>query len=220
MLGLPTGLTLFLIETSYMEPSCANISIRPRLEGVSDLASFDSSTFIYASSNGTFRGANTTQATEPTWPIGLDVFISLSWLNLSDISQLGHLRYFPYPLFLQNLADTQASTGTLFFQNVGLLFVQGPWTFSDENSVAFCEMEQVYVESQVPCNQGPNSTRNCSVVAQRPPQRSHAPPQSPLYHSLKSSTSYRADSPGHSESAPMVGAQTLQSFTLTTLRQT
>jgi hypothetical protein len=182
--GIQTGMTDFSIESGYMELNCGSIV---QMSVFIDLQPFEYDTLnnvTYSLSNGTYHGSNSSATTlssntsTATWSLGLDTFISpafnrsLSTNPSSKSCQPGDNGYIASPCYLRGLSDGQASSGTLLFQSLALL--------SDPNTppsiqAAFCQVQQIYVESNITCTQSDNAQMDCHVVAQRNSERDRAP---------------------------------------------
>lgn len=182
--GVQIGSTDLSIESSYMELNCgATVQMSTFL----DLQPFqyDSVTnFAYSISNGTYRGTNTSatplssDTSTATWSLGLDTFVSpefnrsLSTNSSSKSCQPGDISYIASPCYLRGLSGSQASTGTLLFQSLDVP--------SDPNSprsvqAAFCQIQQIYVQSNITCSQSNGTRRKCKVITQRNSEGRHAP---------------------------------------------
>lgn len=110
--------------------------------------------FNVTSGNGTFLGPNTTieqDGLSPDWQVAMNQFVN------------DQLYFFGYPEQLVNLTDADLPQATFLFQT------RGPW-------VARCNINQVYLESNVSCKSVPGSQiPACSVSAQRKSPERHAP---------------------------------------------
>jgi hypothetical protein len=179
--AVQVGSTEFTMESSYMELSCGNMG---EMSTFNVLQPFDqdADNVTYSSSNGTYHGYNTSNTTfssntsTATWSLGMETFISpefnksLSLNSSSKSCQPGDHSYIASPCYLRGLTDSQP--GTLLFQSLDLPFDpnSGPPTIR----AAYCQAQQIYVESNITCDQS-STTRDCRVVAQRNSERSHAP---------------------------------------------
>ena len=182
--GIQTGKTDFSMESSYMELNCGSIV---GMNTFIDLQPFEYDSLTnatYLLSNGTYHGSNTSATTlssntsTATWSLGLDTFISpqfnrsLSTNSSSKSCQPGDNGYIASPCYLRGLSDSQASSGTLLFQS---LDVSSDTNSSPTIRAAFCQVQQIYVESNITCTQSVNAQTDCHVVAQRNSERHRAP---------------------------------------------
>ncbi|KIW29867.1 uncharacterized protein PV07_05653 [Cladophialophora immunda] len=111
--------------------------------------------FNVTSGNGTFLGPNTTVNSEdaiyPFWQVAMNQFVSDDYY------------FYGYPEELVNVTDVNLPQATFLFQT------RGPW-------VAKCQINQIYLESNVSCQSVPDSGLPvCAVTAQRNSPNKHAP---------------------------------------------
>ncbi|OAP61624.1 hypothetical protein AYL99_03827 [Fonsecaea erecta] len=111
--------------------------------------------FNVTAGNGTFLGPNTTVNSEdaiyPFWQVAMNQFVSDDYY------------FYGYPEELVNLTDVNLPQATFLFQT------RGPW-------VAKCQINQIYIESNVSCQSAPDSELPaCAVTAQRNSPKKHAP---------------------------------------------
>ncbi|KIW79931.1 hypothetical protein Z517_06546 [Fonsecaea pedrosoi CBS 271.37] len=111
--------------------------------------------FNVTSGNGTFLGPNTTVDSDtgiyPFWQVAMNQFVS------DDVY------FYGYPEQLVNLTNVDIPQATFLFQT------RGPW-------VSKCQINQVYLESNVSCQSVPESQLPvCAVTAQRKSPKKHAP---------------------------------------------
>jgi len=179
--ALQVGSTDFTMESSYMELSCGNMGVMSSFNGLQPFDQ-DADNVTYSSSNGTYHGYNTSNTTfssntsTATWSLGMETFISpefnksLSTNSSSKHCQPGDHSYIASPCYFRGLVDSQP--GTLLFQSLDLPFDpnSGPPTIH----TAYCQVQQIYVESNITCDRS-STTRDCRVVAQRNSERTHAP---------------------------------------------
>jgi len=180
--------TTLLMESTYIELNCSDIGIGP-IQPLNTTAFLGQSILSYAASdgdvaaynalkNGTFQGYNaidpnasdTSDYVQASWSIALDVFVN--HMYNSSVAPYFDAPY-AYPGFFANDTNIEAHRGTLLFQNN---VVDDNWHYDPTNSThASCIVSQVYVESNVSCMASDISSANCSVVAQRPSTKPHAP---------------------------------------------
>ena len=136
----------FVIETTYMGLDCN----KPTGDKEITL-NFNSTTVA----NGTFLGSNATVASTgsgiyPFWQVAMNQFVSTYY-------------FYGYPEELVNATDADIPQATFLFQT------RGPW-------VARCAINQIYLESNVSCQEvSDSSLPMCSVQAQRKSPKKHAP---------------------------------------------
>ncbi|KIW90598.1 uncharacterized protein Z519_08381 [Cladophialophora bantiana CBS 173.52] len=110
--------------------------------------------FNVTSGNGTFLGPNTTVSSDaiyPFWQVAMNQFVSDDYY------------FYGYPEQLVNVIGANIPQATFLFQT------RGPW-------VAKCQINQIYLESNVSCQSVPDSELPvCSVTAQRNSPNKHAP---------------------------------------------
>ncbi|KAJ4326672.1 hypothetical protein N0V84_002898 [Fusarium piperis] len=187
------GNSSFSMQASYLELDCSKWQRSvwqpgqhiPQYSGYNitrfqDTFSWDNVTYR----NGTIYGAsrdsdNSTAATMlmTTWSFGVDRFVDPFWLNRSHLfdrlpwERVG-LGKFTRPLIFENETGIESKPANLYLEALmrpaGSSL--GPRTFV---VAAKCEIKQRYVESRVNCTR--TTRQNCTVVAQRPSHRRHAP---------------------------------------------
>lgn len=190
LVGIPiaasgTGETDLSVESSYINLNCGSPN---RLSGFMDLKPFfhdgNPKSSPFSVDNGTCRGIGSSVAssaynTSATWSICLDSFVSplfngnLSTDSSSKSCQPGSQGYIASPCSLRDLSPTDVRKGTLLFQSLQVSPNESP--ASSGVDAAFCQLSQVYVQSQVACTSTPNAPRSCRVIAQRNSQAHHAP---------------------------------------------
>ncbi|RDL39988.1 uncharacterized protein BP5553_04328 [Venustampulla echinocandica] len=190
LVGIPIaasgiGTTDLSIESSYINLNCGTPN---RMSGFMNLQPFyhdsNPNSSPYSVDNGTCRGIDSSVAssvynTTATWSIGLDSFVSphfngnLSTKSSSKSCQPGSQGYIASPCSLRNLSPAEVRRGTLLFQS--LQVAPDERSTSPRVDAAFCQLNQVYVESQVTCTTTATTPRVCRVVAQRNSQGHHAP---------------------------------------------
>ncbi|KAJ4197197.1 hypothetical protein NW767_009089 [Fusarium falciforme] len=107
-----------------------------------------------------------------TWSMAIDRFVDAYWLNnITDRKELWDLGFTP-AIFEQQKGVQVKPTNILFQAKFSLN------AYARRLGVhALCQAHQEYVESRVECSRRSSSARyECSVVAQRPSRRTHAPP--------------------------------------------
>ncbi|KIX92511.1 uncharacterized protein Z520_11831 [Fonsecaea multimorphosa CBS 102226] len=138
----------FVIETTYMNLDCD----KPQDQKEINI------NFNVTSGNGTFLGPNTTVSSVdgvggiyPVWQVAMNQFVSDDYY------------FYGYPEQLVNVTDANLPQATFLFQT------RGPW-------VAKCQINQVYLESNISCQSVPDSELPvCAVAAQRNSPNKHAP---------------------------------------------
>jgi hypothetical protein len=168
MLALPNGTTNFSLELSDMELTSQNITYGPKLI-FDPLIPYNGSyeaTDGYPN-NGSFHGINETdQTVHGTWSFGLNGFVSPMYGGFNA----PFVTYPPQtPASLINLTGAQIFPSTLLLQSYEVD------EYVLDSTKAYCEIEQVYVESNLTCKKDSSSSKSCSVYAQRPSQLRHAP---------------------------------------------
>ncbi|EXJ76599.1 uncharacterized protein A1O5_01107 [Cladophialophora psammophila CBS 110553] len=110
--------------------------------------------FNVTSGNGTFLGPNTTVSNDaiyPFWQVAMNQFVSDDYY------------FYGYPEQLVNVPGADIPQAIFLFQT------RGPW-------VAKCQINQIYLESNVSCQSVPDSELPvCSVTEQRNSPNKHAP---------------------------------------------
>lgn len=106
-----------------------------------------------ASTNGSFVGPNTTFSLDdgiyPSWQLAMDQFVSDAY-------------FYGYPQQLENYTVDEVKQATLLFQT--------------RNATSRCQIDQIYVESNISCIENRRTFRSdCAVSAQRESPRKHAP---------------------------------------------
>ncbi|KAM6526186.1 hypothetical protein FSOLCH5_002313 [Fusarium solani] len=132
--------------------------------------------------NGTIYGAPRQGADDlsvliTTWSFGVDRFVDSFWLKPLHLfdrlpwDRVG-LSKFTRPLIFENETGIESKPANLFVEAVirPAGSTLGPQTFK---VAAKCEIKQRYIESRVNCSR--TVRQNCTVVAQRPSRRRHAP---------------------------------------------
>lgn len=192
LIGIPiaetqiNSTTSFTMESSYMELACGNVMQMSNITVLQPFAYDITDNITYSSANGTFQGSNVSDSPSSsnmptaTWSLGLNSFTSSDFnkslsLNSSSRScQPGSESYTASPCYFRNFSEDQAFQGTLLFQSLNTPL--GSDSTAQSVQSAFCQVQQIYVESNITCNQSFNDGRDCQVVAQRNSQRTHAPP--------------------------------------------
>ncbi|KIX09675.1 uncharacterized protein Z518_00756 [Rhinocladiella mackenziei CBS 650.93] len=150
LVGVPVASLANRNASFVIETTYMNLDCdKPQNESLVDI------NFNVTSGNGTFLGPNTTSpddsAIYPSWQVAMNQFVSNS------------LYFYGYPELLVNVSDADIPQATFLFQT------RGPW-------VARCQINQIYVESNVTCEAVTDSQIPvCSVSAQRKSPKRHAP---------------------------------------------
>ncbi|KAH6684570.1 hypothetical protein B0J14DRAFT_465141, partial [Halenospora varia] len=186
---IPNGNSSFLLESSYLELHCSNITTNTSLEpfnstlldkllacGLGPEASNPCPKIQNGIFQGTFDPCGFGQV-KTTWALGLDTFIDESyWRTNKEVGVLYDL--FPRHNLDQTSdrsliqTDTRETQATLLFQSYNVLSQM--YTNPQINyTQAYCKVQRSYVESRVDCILDKTST-NCKVTAQRDSQLPHA----------------------------------------------
>lgn len=187
------GNSTFTMQTSYLQLDCSKWQRSvwrpgnhiPQYSGYNITRfqdRFDWRNVTYR--NGTIYGASRDSNSDTaatmlmtTWSFGVDRFIDPFWLNSSNLlDRVPWDRWetgkFTRPLIFENETGIESKPANLYLEALmrpaGSSL--GPRTFV---VAAECEIKQRYVESRVNCSRTPR--QNCTVVAQRPSRRRHAP---------------------------------------------
>ncbi|KAI8715740.1 hypothetical protein NCS52_01082300 [Fusarium sp. LHS14.1] len=193
VIDVPMGNSTFSMHTSYLQLNCSkwqrsiwkpNHHI-PQYSGynitrLEDRFNWSNVTYknetIYGASRQSDNDNGETMGMT-TWNFGVDRFVDPFWLNNSHLRDRlpwddSSFKKFTRPLIFENETGIESKPANLFFEALmrpaGSSL--GPRTFV---VAAKCEMKQRYVESRVNCSQ--TIRQNCTVVAQRPSRRRHAP---------------------------------------------
>ena len=185
LIGIPvgnlprTGNTTFTVESSYFDIGCYSLSLSPY---VPTTESFTSPSNIDISAteskeaprlmqipNNTFYGK---QDPESSFTIGIDRYIDWKAGSLASIWDEGMSSYIKNVTGNDKRFFGEAQT-FLFESKLAPVFpgVENPAT------VAYCNIQRIYVESAVICVEDPSSMRKpqCSVTAIRESQLKHQP---------------------------------------------
>lgn len=178
--GIQNGNSSFPAEPSYIEVQCSNISTQPNVieldsTYLDDVEECPTADFCSPIPNGTYQGLGL-KSTSTTWTLGLDTFVNPYWYNATILEARGLQaeQGWAHPGLFINETDISSSPGTLLFQsyNVQPQMYTGPQI---NYTRAYCKVAEVYVQSRINCSLSLTSAQNCSVVAQRPSLRRHAP---------------------------------------------
>lgn len=173
------GNSSFSMQTSYLQLNCSKQQRRVWDSGygitdIADYYGYGNVTFQNGTIYGTRHGL-----TSAAWSFGVDRFVDPFWLNTLVLSErLGWDRSptnaFTRPLIFENETGIESKAANLFLDSQispgGSVEGGRPYTIT-----AKCEMKQKYVESRVSCSRSRTTSQNCTVVAQRPSRRRHAP---------------------------------------------
>ncbi|KAL0940025.1 uncharacterized protein CTRU02_206635 [Colletotrichum truncatum] len=188
----------FPLESSYLQLKCSNISnvlepagnvINAELvnnetlsRAVTSFKSGSNQSYVYEQPNGTWYGDRPTRngSILTTWSLALDRFVDPLWMGSNGTGSSkffetlndNRSRYLNRPILFQNETGIEAGPTTLLFQAVS----SSSKSSADALLRAYCSVTQKYVESRVNCSSTAGSSRqNCSVTAQRPSRKPHAP---------------------------------------------
>ncbi|KAF5026758.1 hypothetical protein F66182_1177 [Fusarium sp. NRRL 66182] len=188
LVGLPVanvvqGNATFSLESSYIDLNCSKIardysyssSIKPNFTWTDP-----DSPFPEPLPNGTWHGLNKTD-TEMPWAVALDRFVDEFWYNDRNLTTwlgvdnatITH-DLMGRPMLFENETGLDVKPARLLF------FAHFRYTIPhytpDMRIITDCHAVQRYVESRVTCSRVDEHTpQNCSVVAQRPSRKPHAP---------------------------------------------
>ncbi|KAI8722345.1 hypothetical protein NCS52_00378100 [Fusarium sp. LHS14.1] len=186
LVGVPVvnvsmGNTTFSLESSYIDLKCSNIT-RMDSYGVAQYRDFDWPDWSSPGpfKNGTWYGFNNTFQDEyrRSWAIALNRFVDVYWANSTLVMERAPDAF--------NLADAALTRPGAFVNETGIevkpakLYFQAQLSNSMMHELpgltAYCDIAQKYVESRVTCRRTTSTNQqNCTVTAQRPSQRQHAP---------------------------------------------
>jgi hypothetical protein len=180
--NVPMGNSTFSMHTSYLQLNCSKQQ-RSTWTFRYNITMLDSWVSVeVAYQNGTIYGVcrenndNVSSGTPvTTWNFGVDRFVDPFWLNTSILFDRlgwgGHFTSeFTRPFIFENETGIESKPANLFFD---ARIMPGGSLEKDYTVAAKCDVKQRYVESRVSCS--PASRHNCTVVAQRPSRRRHAP---------------------------------------------
>ncbi|RSL41072.1 hypothetical protein CEP53_012991 [Fusarium sp. AF-6] len=184
LVGIPVvnvsmGNTTFSLESSYIDLKCYNMTSMA-LRDVTQYRAFDWPDWEpEVVDNGTWHGFNNTYADgyRRSWAIALNRFVDPYWGNrtlLAERSTGPSLQDAAVvrPAVFENETGVEAAPAKLYFQaetNSNMMWDTPGFT-------AYCDVATKYVESRVMCQRTTStSQQNCTVTAQRPSQRQHAP---------------------------------------------
>ncbi|KAI9154721.1 hypothetical protein HJFPF1_07278 [Paramyrothecium foliicola] len=177
--GLPVetgerlGNLTFSIETSYIRLQCSDFTVLEPLANITDIRPIRETYWVNRRPevlNDTWQGCNTSANAEnedryggsSIWAIALDRFVDKYWSEQTP----------SYPEMMANETGLEAYPTQLLFQMPSRM--TGP-IFFPNSFETICRVRQHYVESQIQCSSFFDSTKNCSVTAQRRSRRQHAP---------------------------------------------
>ncbi|RSL69957.1 hypothetical protein CEP54_002034 [Fusarium duplospermum] len=178
--NVSTGNSTFSMQTSYLQLNCSKQQSKTwgfkyNITLLENFYEWDNVTY----QNGTIYGITDSGGTTTTWNFGVDRFVDPFWLNTSLLSErLGwgrpHTTAFKRPFIFENETGIESRPATLFLDAEIMPggSAEEDWPYS---VTAQCEMKQKYIESRVSCSRSPTTPQNCTVVAQRPSRRRHAP---------------------------------------------
>ncbi|KAK1455454.1 hypothetical protein CMEL01_04214 [Colletotrichum melonis] len=183
------GNTTILLESSYMHFACDNISVSAFSYDTQSGPSFATAVIFNETSlcmsdrcrtvaNGTWQGWNLNQTTSSDgmsgWNLALDNFVDAQWNDYDWYSKRGlRVEDSNRPNVFTNEKGVVANRTTLLFQAREQTSSRGPPDYTTSR----CGVTQKYVESRLRCSRdsSPSTARqSCSVVAQRPSQKTHA----------------------------------------------
>ncbi|KAJ4228132.1 hypothetical protein NW759_004215 [Fusarium solani] len=180
--NVPMGNSTFSMHTSYLQLNCSKQQ-RSTWTFRYNITMLDSWVSVeVAYQNGTIYGVrrennDSVSSGTPvtTWNFGVDRFVDPFWLNTSILfDRLGWGSHFTSeftrPFIFENETGIESKPANLFFD---ARIMPGGSLEKDYTVAAKCDVKQRYVESRVSCS--PASRHNCTVVAQRPSRRRHAP---------------------------------------------
>ena len=163
LLGIPlgsmeSGNTTLSLESTYIGLDCSNPTNGPEVSLLYDPE--------VPLSNGTFWSVNITACGG----------LPLAWIVATDI----WLPSDSFPEHFANAKNLEVDQSRLLFESGR----GGPWdnpdmvsaNSSDGFTVVYCNLSQIYVESNVTCNKKTVGAQNCTVTAQHPSQLPHASP--------------------------------------------
>ncbi|RTE83353.1 hypothetical protein BHE90_002162 [Fusarium euwallaceae] len=174
------GNSTFSMQTSYLQLNCSKQQRRAwdfvyNMTSLENFFEWDNVTY----QNGTIYGARDWTGTSTAWNFGVDRFVDPFWLNTSLLSERldwgrPYTTAFRRPFIFENETGIESRPGNLFFDSQIITGGRGEqvpfYTVAAE-----CEMKQKYIESRVSCSRSSTTPQNCTVVAQRPSRRRHAP---------------------------------------------
>ncbi|KAK8023714.1 hypothetical protein PG993_011780 [Apiospora rasikravindrae] len=197
--------TTFSLESSYMQLQCSNTTTSnsswPDGSSSDNLdygmlersyRNFVSQQHIgtYLLPNGTWHGFPMQRnKSETTWSLALDRFLDPLWFGANNTNYTEFQKYakgprtpdFYRPNLFKNEAGIEAGPTRLLLRARCSDSFYAPQLFLTGN----CGVTQRYIESRVTCARSTNTSRICSVTAQRPSQQVHAPDTiSPLSFSI------------------------------------
>ncbi|KAM0425257.1 hypothetical protein ACHAPT_009574 [Fusarium lateritium] len=182
VINVSMGNSTFSMQTSYLDLDCSkeqrfrwhsgyNITGRPGHV-------WDNVTYTNGTVYGVSRKDSDMQRST-TWNFGVDRFVDTYWLNSTLMFERfgwGNLpsSQFTTPLIFENETGIESKPAKLLFEAV--ITPGGGGGLDGYTVAAPCEMKQRYVESRVACSRiDATARRDCTVVAQRPSRRQHAP---------------------------------------------
>ncbi|KAI8681698.1 hypothetical protein NCS55_00422400 [Fusarium keratoplasticum] len=188
LVGVPVvnvsmGNTTFSLESSYIDLKCYNLTVI-ETDDVIQYRDFDWPDWDSPGpfKNGTWYGFNNTFQDEHrrSWAIALNRFVDVYWANRtllmqraramrpSSPSEAARTR----PAIFANETGIEVKPAKLYFQSI----LSNALMWDTPGLTAYCDISQKYVESRVTCRRtSSTSQQNCTVTAQRPSQRHHAP---------------------------------------------
>ncbi|CAM1511502.1 Fc.00g090150.m01.CDS01 [Cosmosporella sp. VM-42] len=185
LVGVPvtnvsTGNATLPLESSYIALKCSTKHYDPEdtwstIDATWDLDIFNTMEGVLK--NGTWHGYNATRDPETdstTWSLALDRFINPIWFNGTMEWQDAEARaeVTNTPALFNNETGVEFGPTKLLFQAKYANGLHDPQYYMR----AYCDVEQIYVESRVVCSRKtPSTQQNCTVVAQRPLRLLHAP---------------------------------------------
>ncbi|KXH37111.1 hypothetical protein CSIM01_00173 [Colletotrichum simmondsii] len=183
------GNTTISLESSYMHFACDNISVSAFSYDTQSGPSFATAVIFNETSlcmsdrcrtvaNGTWQGWNLNQTTSSDgmsgWNLALDNFVDAQWNDYDWYSKRGlRVEDSNRPNVFANEKGVAANRTTLLFQAREQTSSRGPPDYTTSR----CGVTQNYVESRVRCSRDSSTStarQSCSVVAQRPSQKTHA----------------------------------------------
>ncbi|KAM0439602.1 hypothetical protein ACHAPT_000694 [Fusarium lateritium] len=178
VLNISTGNTTFSLETSYMDLKCYNMT-KMELSDIAQYRDFDWPHWDPEGlDNGTWYGFNNTFQDDyrRSWAIASNRFVDQYWYNQTllkerhkdVLTEVSVAR----PAIFENETGVEVEPAKIYFQAK----LNNAMMHETPGFTAYCDVGQRYVESRVTCQRtSSTSQQNCTVTAQRPSQRRHAP---------------------------------------------
>ncbi|RSL83070.1 hypothetical protein CEP51_004732 [Fusarium floridanum] len=171
--GVSVGNNTFHLESSYVDLSCSNISKTATF--TQDITFGWRNWNSFPLENGTWYGFNTSSTLDRSsapWAIALDRFVDDFWSGFGVKSDRAKQNMYCRPALFKNETGIDAGLARLYFQAK----LGASDALPSAGLTAYCDVHQRYVESKVTCQRSDmGGQQNCTVTAQRPSQRPHAP---------------------------------------------